>query len=109
VTVYVQLHMKFRYDKNYTPFLFNTGDTAFLNFYQDYRVSGIYNKKFAQQRIGLFKIIYRISFLIYEFEFPNNINIYPIIFVIYLKLISKSSDSYNRFRNNYPAPVKKDQ
>jgi hypothetical protein len=53
-------------------------------------------------------MIYRVSFLIYEFEFPNNINIYPIILITYLKLASKSSDPYNRSRNNYPAPIKKD-
>jgi hypothetical protein len=35
-------------------------------------------------------------------------NIYPIISIIHLKLISKGSDPYNRSRNDYPAPVKKD-
>jgi hypothetical protein len=53
-------------------------------------------------------MIRRVLFLIYEFEFPNNINIHPIISIIYLKLISKGSDPYNRSRNNYPASVKKD-
>jgi hypothetical protein len=53
-------------------------------------------------------MICRVSFLIYEFEFPNNINIYPIISIIYLKLTSKNSDSYNYFRNDYPALIKKD-
>jgi hypothetical protein len=53
-------------------------------------------------------MIYRVSFLIYEFEFPNNINIYPVISIIYLKLISKNSDSYNYFCNDYSALVKKD-
>jgi hypothetical protein len=53
-------------------------------------------------------MIYRVLFLIYEFEFPNNMNIYSIILFIYLKLASKSSDSYNRFRNNYPASIEED-
>jgi hypothetical protein len=53
-------------------------------------------------------MIRRVLSLIYEFEFPNNINIYPIILIIYLKLISKSSDSYNRSRNNYSALIEKD-
>jgi hypothetical protein len=53
-------------------------------------------------------MIYRVLFLVYEFEFPNNMNIYSIILIIYLKLISKGNDSYNRSRNNYPAPIKKD-
>jgi hypothetical protein len=53
-------------------------------------------------------MICRVSLLIYEFEFPNNMNIYPIILIIYLKLASKDSDSYNRFRNNYPTSIKKD-
>jgi hypothetical protein len=108
VTAYVQLHMKFRYDKSYTPFLLNIGDTAFFNFYQDYRIPGIHNKKFAQQRIKFFRMIRRVLFLIYEFEFSNNINIYPVISIIYLKLISKNSDFYNRFRNDYSVSVKKD-
>jgi hypothetical protein len=99
--------MKFRYDKNYTSFLLNIGDTAFLNFYQGYRISNIYNKKLAQQWIESFRIIYRVSSLAYEFEFPNNINIHPIILIIYLKLIPKNSDSYNRSRNDYPILIKK--
>jgi hypothetical protein len=107
VTIYVQIHIKFRYDKNHTFLLFNIGDTAFLNLHQDYRVSGIHNKKLAQQWIESFRIIYRISFLIYELEFPNNINIYPIISIIHLKLASKNNDSYNRSRNDYPTPIKK--
>jgi hypothetical protein len=53
-------------------------------------------------------MIYRVSFLIYEFEFPNNINIHPIISIIYLKLISKNNDSYNRFRNDYSVLIKED-
>jgi hypothetical protein len=53
-------------------------------------------------------MICRVSSLAYEFEFSNNMNIYPIIFIIYLKLISKNSDSYNRFRNDYSALMKKD-
>jgi hypothetical protein len=53
-------------------------------------------------------MIRRILSLIYEFEFPNKINIYSIISIVYLKLISKNSDLYNRFRNNYSVPVKED-
>jgi hypothetical protein len=53
-------------------------------------------------------MIRRVSLLIYEFEFPNNMNIYSIIFIIYLKSAPKDSDLYNRSRNNYPAPVKED-
>jgi hypothetical protein len=49
-----------------------------------------------------------ILFLVYEFELLNNINIYPIILIIYLKLIPKSSDPYNRFYNNYLIPIKED-
>jgi hypothetical protein len=33
VNIYVQLHIKLRYDKSHTPFLFNIGDSAFFNFY----------------------------------------------------------------------------
>jgi hypothetical protein len=50
-------------------------------------------------------MIRRVSFLVYEFEFSNNMNIYSIISVIYLKSVLKGSDSYNRFRNDYPASV----
>jgi hypothetical protein len=53
-------------------------------------------------------VICRVSLLIYEFEFPNNINIYPIILIIHLKLISKNNDPYNCSRNNYSASVKED-
>jgi hypothetical protein len=53
-------------------------------------------------------MIFRLLFLVYEFEFPNNMNIYPVISIIYLKLILKGSDFYNRFRNNYLALVKED-
>jgi hypothetical protein len=33
VTIYIQFHIKFRYDKNYTFFLFNINDILFFNFY----------------------------------------------------------------------------
>jgi hypothetical protein len=52
-------------------------------------------------------MIRRVSFLIYEFEFPNNMNIYPIILIIYLKLTSKDSDFYNYSRNDYLIPIEK--
>jgi hypothetical protein len=107
VTAYIQLYMKFRYDKGYTPFLFNTGDIAFLNLYQGYRILGIYNKKLAQQWIEFFRMIRPVSFLIYEFEFSNNINIHSVISIIYLELISKDSDFYNRSRNDYSVSVEK--
>jgi hypothetical protein len=61
-----------------------------------------------QQQIKAFRIIRRVLFLIYEFKFPNNINIHPVISIIYLKLILKSSDIYNRFYNNYLILVEKD-
>jgi hypothetical protein len=53
-------------------------------------------------------MIHRVSSLIYEFEFPNNINIHSIILIIHLKLVSKNNDFYNRFRNDYPALIKED-
>jgi hypothetical protein len=49
-----------------------------------------------------------VSLLIYEFEFPNNINIYSIILIIYLKLILKNSDPYNHLRNDYSVSIKED-
>jgi hypothetical protein len=51
-------------------------------------------------------VICRVLSLIYEFEFPNNMNIYSIILIIYLELVSKDSDFYNCFRNNYPISIK---
>jgi hypothetical protein len=53
-------------------------------------------------------MIRRVLSLVYEFEFPNNINIHSVISIIYLKLISKSNDLYNRSRNNYLILIKKD-
>jgi hypothetical protein len=53
-------------------------------------------------------MIRRVSSLIYEFEFPNNMNIHSIILIIHLKLISKNSDFYNRFRNNHSISIKED-
>jgi hypothetical protein len=100
--------MKFRYDKNYTPLFLNIDDIAFFNLYQNYRVSGVQSKKLAQQRIRFFRIIRRVSSLVYEFEFPNNINIYSIILIIYLKLTLKGSNFYNRSRNDYLILIKKD-
>jgi hypothetical protein len=106
VIIYAQLHIKFRYDKSHKPFLLNISDTAFLNLHQSYRISGIHNRKLAQQRIEFFRMIYRVSPLIYEFEFPNNI--YSVISVTYLESVSKDSDFYNHSYNDYPAPIKKD-
>jgi hypothetical protein len=53
-------------------------------------------------------MIRRVLFLAYEFEFPNNINIHSVISIIYLELAPKDNDFYNRFRNNYPIPIKED-
>jgi hypothetical protein len=53
-------------------------------------------------------MIYRVSFLVYEFEFPNNINIYSVILIIYLKSVSKGSDLYNYSCNDYSVSIKKD-
>jgi hypothetical protein len=53
-------------------------------------------------------MIYREASLIYEFEFPNNINIYSIILITYLELVSKDSDLYNYSRNNYSISNKED-
>jgi hypothetical protein len=53
-------------------------------------------------------MIRRVSFLAYEFEFSNNMNIYPIILITHLKSILKNSDPYNRFRNDYLISIEKD-
>jgi hypothetical protein len=53
-------------------------------------------------------MIRRVLFLVYEFEFPNNINIYPVISIIYLELVSKNSDLYNRSRNDYLVSIEED-
>jgi hypothetical protein len=100
--------MKFRYDKDYIFFFFNIDDIAFVNFHQNYRIWDIHSKKLAEQRIEFFRIIRRVLSLAYEFEFPNNINIYPVILIIYLKLVSKNSDLYNYSRNDYPVSIEKD-
>jgi hypothetical protein len=47
VIAYAQFHIKFHYNKNHTFLLLNISDTAFLNFYQDYRVPDIHGKKLA--------------------------------------------------------------
>jgi hypothetical protein len=52
-------------------------------------------------------MIRRVLFLIYKFEFPNYINIHPIILIIHLKSAPKGSDFYNYFRNDYPALLRK--
>jgi hypothetical protein len=105
--IYAQLHIKLYYDKNYTPLFLNIDDITFLNFHQNSRISDIHGKKLAQQQIKSFKVICRVSSLVYEFEFPNNMNIHSVILIIYLELVSKGSDFYNRFRNNYPISVEK--
>jgi hypothetical protein len=48
VIIYVQFHIKFRYDKDHTLFLLNISDIIFLNLHQDYRISDIHDRKFAQ-------------------------------------------------------------
>jgi hypothetical protein len=53
-------------------------------------------------------MIYRVLFLAYEFEYPNNINIYLIMSITHLKLILKDSDFYNRSRNDYLTLIKED-
>jgi hypothetical protein len=53
-------------------------------------------------------MIRRVSSLIYEFEFSNNMNIYPVISVIYLKLVSKGNDFSNHFHNDYLVLVEED-
>ncbi len=45
---YAQLNIKIRYDRVYTPLLFNAGDKVYLNLYEDYRIPDIKNKKLTR-------------------------------------------------------------
>jgi len=74
---------------------------VYLNLHEDFRILDIKSKKLTQQRVNSFKIIRRVSPLVYELKLPSNIKIYPIIFVTHLESASHGRDLYDRPRNDY--------
>jgi hypothetical protein len=99
--------MKWRYDKRHIPFFLNSGDRAYLNLHDNYRIPGVKNKKLSIQRVGPFKIKRRISSLVYELELPSNMKTYPVISVTYFELAPLNNDLFSRSHNDHPPPVEK--
>lgn len=68
-----------------------------LKLHKDYQISVIKFKKIDFQLIDPFGILKRINRLIYRFKLLNNMRIYDIIFVTYLKsIIDSIKDFYKR-------------
>jgi hypothetical protein len=59
------------------------------------------------KRVGLFEIIRRVLFLVYELKLLSVIKIYPVILVTYLEPAFYGDDPFNRLKDNYFPPVEK--
>jgi hypothetical protein len=90
------------------PLIMNSGDKAFINLHEGYRIFGTKDKKLGIQRISLCIILRRVSPLTYELEILSNWRIYFIIFITYLEPVPHGKDLYDRKDNNHPLSLKKD-
>jgi hypothetical protein len=97
--------MKKRYDNGRMPLIMNTGDKAFINLHEGYRVPGTKDKKLDIQRIGPCTVLRRVSSLAYELEIPSNWRIHPVISVTHLEPAPHGKDPYGRDSNEHPPPL----
>jgi hypothetical protein len=100
--------MKKRYNNSRMPLIMNSGDKAFINLHEDYRIPGTKDKKLGIQRIGLYTVLRRVSPLAYELEIPSNWRIHPVISITHLKSAPHGKNPYDRKGKNYSSPLEKD-
>jgi hypothetical protein len=102
---YAQLAMKKRYDNGRMPLIMNSGDKAFINLHEGYRIPGTKGKKLGIQRIGPCTVLRRVSPLAYELEIPSNWRIHPVISITHLEPAPHGKDPYDRKDNDHPPPL----
>ena len=66
------------------------------------------NKKFSNQRVGLFKVIQKVGWLAYKLKLPPVMKIYPVVSIAQLELVEKP-DPYNQTRLDHLGPVEIEQ
>ena len=100
---FASVRTKARYDQKHTAITLAVGDYVYLTLYHGYRISGLNNRKLAEQRVGPFRIIRKVSNLAYEIDLPPTMRIHLVISIAQLEP-AKHPDPYNRGHQE-PPPV----
>ena len=84
VVVFVQMHVKYYYDKKHASIFMKIDDWTFFRLHKDYKISITIrlNKKYAQQYVDSFQIIERIEKLIYRLVISNNWRVHNVFIII---------------------------
>ena len=98
--IFANVINKFRYDQNHR-IIINVIQSRFmiyLKLHQEYTIPGLANKKLFNQRVELFKIIEAMNKFkqTFRLKLSSVMKIHPMIFIVQLKSITSSSDSYDR-------------
>ena len=95
IIVFAIMKMKHYYDLYYQSIYFNIDNLINLRLHKGYQILAMQFKKIGSQLIDPFRVTKRIDRLIYRLKLLNNMKIYDIVFVAYLKLaINPLLDSY---------------
>ena len=90
--------MKLRYDASHEPWQPETGDLVMLRL-RHYRVPGVPNQKFSEQRIGPFPVERMVGRLACKIRLPSNWSkIHPVISITELEPVPRSVDQFKRER-----------
>ena len=93
--IFVNVMHKRRYNQNHKNVEFVVNNFVFLRLHVDYIIFDLINKKLNQQRVDSFKILVKMSILIYKLNLSSIMQIHSIISITQLKLAqSSNNDSY---------------
>ena len=98
VITFVQMHVKYYYDKNHVSIFIKTNEWTFFRLHKDYKISITtrLNKKYTQQYVDSFQIIERIERLVYRLIISTNWRIHNVFTIAQLKSCSSFDDDFYR-------------
>ena len=105
--VFAQMNVKHQYDDKHQSLFMKADDQILIRLHRDYDIFFIamLDKKLSQQFVELFKILKRIERLTYRLKLFDHWRIHLVLFVAQLKLVSKTSNLFNRSRSNHSKSV----
>ena len=102
--LFASMWAKWQYDMKHKKLDLEKDKLIYLQLHYSYNLLGLHNLKLSNQRADSFKIIKKVSFLMYQLKLPCTIKIYSVISVTHLELCSLR-DSYKRPRAEQSPPV----
>ena len=104
---FANAQVKLYYDRKHELLEMQAGDQVYIRLHHGYRLPGVTNHKFSNQRAGPFKILEQKGNLAYKLDLPKAWKIHPVISVAQLEP-AEGGDPYRRTRPDHPPAIEQE-